>query len=314
VGSGRSGTTLVQSIFDSHPRLAVTHEAHFVVPMARRRWLYETGGGVDTQRFVGDLYRDLKFRSLGLPRKDVFDAIARAADFADACRAVFAVFASTRGKELYGDKTPHFVKHIPLLARLFPETRFVHVVRDGRDAALAFRQRDFGPRSVVDAALYWKRNVERGQAAGRRLGPDRYTEVRYEDLVSEPEPTVRAVCAFLGLEFQAEMLRYYERADAILSTLTHPTIHENLRLPLTFGLRDWRRTMTTHESQLFAAAAGGTLRRAGYEVPHVDPSIRVRLEVAWHWIGWQRQRLAAALRNARHALRRLRGSATEGES
>ena len=51
---------------------------------------------------------------------------------------VYAVYAEERGKARWGDKTPMYMQNLRLLERLFPDALFVHLIRDGRDAALSF--------------------------------------------------------------------------------------------------------------------------------------------------------------------------------
>ncbi len=204
VGSGRSGTTLYRNIFDSHSELAMTHEAHFVVPIVRNRRRYE-GDGFDVARFVDDLYRNPNFRRQGLDRVDVEAALAAAPpeDTAAAVRTVFSTYAARHGKRRYGDKTPGYVTGIGLLADVFPESRFVHIIHDGRDVALGYLDRDeWGPSTLADAAFYWASRVRRGQASGRQLGADPVHRVplrgsggrprgRHPQAVRVPRPRVR---------------------------------------------------------------------------------------------------------------------------
>src|SRR4051794_27483455 len=139
VGCGRSGTTLVRALLDAHPDLAFPDESFFPVWMGRQRARYETGGGVATEAFTAELLDHKWFRHWGLDAALVRAELQRGkpATFADAVRIAYACYASAKGKPRYGDKTPIFVLHIPMLAELFPEAVFVHVVRDGRDVALS---------------------------------------------------------------------------------------------------------------------------------------------------------------------------------
>src|SRR5205823_5272444 len=109
---------------------------------------------------------------------------------------------------------------------LFPSTRFVHLVRDGRDVALsALDWVGHGPsvryalwedEPVAVCALWWGRRVSAGRAAGPTLGPGRYREVQYEALVQRPEGAIRDLARFLALPFDPHMLRFHEgRARAI---------------------------------------------------------------------------------------------------
>lgn len=296
VGCGRSGTTLLRNIFDSHSALAMTHESHFIGPMARSRARYETGTGFDVDAFVHDLYRDANFVRQGLGVETINAALesARPESYAAAVRAVFAAYAISGGKELYGDKTPGSVTQIELLAELFPEARFVHIIRDGRAVALSYLERpEWGPETMAEAAHHWKNRVQRGRTAGRAVGPNRYLEVRYEDIVTTPEEVTRQVCDFLGLEFEEAMLRYHENSAEFIATTKDPAAFKNLSKPITGGLRDWEDEISDKDLRLFEAIAGDLLTELGYPVSAGSPGISTRGRVVLAAVSWQWKRLVS---------------------
>lgn len=289
VGSGRSGTTLLRAMFDAHPQMAVTHEAHFVAAMGRRRKRYERPHGLAVERFVADLFEDKKFRGVGLHEGEVREALAAppAATYADAVRRVFALHARRYGKPRYGDKTPGYVLRIPLLAGLFPEARFIHIIRDGRDVATAFSDVRFGPHGVAETAIYWKRRVSRGRRAGHALSLRRYREIRYEDLVAEPETVLHELCDFTDLEFDPAMLRYFEQAGRSVGDTGIPEAHQRLLLPPTRGLRNWRDEMSRDDVRLFEGVAGDLLADLGYSCAFERLSLADRVGARWSWFRWQ---------------------------
>jgi Sulfotransferase family len=288
VGCGRSGTTLVRAMGDGHPELAVPPESHFVVPMARRR----RSDQFDVSAFVEQLYTYDSFRLWDLDRVVLEKALvdSRPAGYPDAVRAVFRAYAQERGKPRYADKTPGYVLHIAALARLFPEAVFVHVVRDGRDVASSFRDVGWAD-SVEQAALHWRLRVRRGRRAGRALADGRYHEVRYEDLVGDPESQLRLLCAAIELPFAPEMVDSAARADDVIRTTRHPDYHRRLAAPPTPGLRDWRRELSEEEVARFELLAGGTLADFGYERSGVRVSSAVRRDVYQQWVRWQLHRV-----------------------
>lgn len=267
VARGRSGTTLLRAMFDAHPDIAIPNESHFIVQFGRWRAKYERHDGFDLERLTDDLFRHWAFRRWGLPSDRVLEAYAADPpnDFATAIRRLYATYAEHHGKSRYGDKTPSYVLSIDLLAATFPEALFIHLIRDGRDVALSYLDTDFGSRTFGQAAIYWDRFVRAGRASGDGLGPDRYREVRYEDLVRDPERILTELCAFVGLAFDERMLRYHERADTLVSGLSHKEHHRNLYRPPTVGLRDWRTGLSRHDQAVFESLAGELLAELGYE-------------------------------------------------
>ena len=291
VSSGRSGLTLLGMIFGSHPNLAVAHEPRFLATMIPKRAEYEQAGGLDVDRFLDDLYAVGNYKRLGLAEKEVRQALEEAGvtSLPDAVRVVFEVYAADRGKSLYGDKTPLYITFIDPIAETLPEARFVHLVRDGRDVTLAYLERDKGPASVAEGAFHWELRVTRGRESGRRIGPERYREFRYEDLIEDTEGTVRDICDFLDLEFHPLMLDYRQTSEDFLAGAKNPGDHQHLTMAPTKGLNDWRTQMSEKDLRLFQAIAGDTLEAFGYPLGPVEPASRPT--VWWEWARWQTRRV-----------------------
>ena len=222
---------------------------------------------------------------------------------------------AARGKARYAEKTPINVLHIELLADVFPEARFIHLIRDGRDVALSYLDTDFGASSLPEAAVQWRRFVRKGRRSGARVGAHRYQEVRYEDLVADPDTVLRSLCEFIDLPFDPSMLRYHERAGVILRNTSHRAHHGRIALPPTSGLRDWRRDMDPRDTALFEALAGDLLEELGYERATQVLGLDVRLAAFGARLDliWQRAR-----RRIRRSVRRdpylPRARAREGAS
>lgn len=309
VGCGRSGTTLLRSIFDSHPDLAVMHESRFVVSLAKRAGRYRSGPDFDAAAFTADLaglpIGQSRFAELGIPAAEVAQLLraGRVGDVAEAIRTVFARYAEAEGKRRYGDKTPTYVVDLPLIAALLPEARFVHLIRDGRDVALAYRDAHFGPAGLDAAAVFWANRVRAGRRAGAALGPGRYHEVRYEDVVADPEPVVRSLCDFLELDFHPAMLRYPERAGALVASTGHQQHHRHLHRPPVAGLRDWRTQLPVSTAVVFDLVARDLLAELGYPpAPPVSAAERraARLRLARARVAeWSRLRRLSVRRTVR---------------
>lgn len=278
VGCDRSGTTLIQAVFDGHSRLAIPYESHFIPMLLRRRERYEAEAGFELDGFLADLFAYPFVERWGPSKKDLTEALRdrRPSDVPDAIRAIFEFYAASQGKPAYGDKTPGYVRAIPRIASSFPESKFVHIIRDGRDVALSLLDVEWAPDSIVDAARFWKQRVEAGRNAGRVLGSDRYVELHYETFVEAPEKETKRICTFLGLRFEEGMLDYGRKAESIIGQSSVPHRHEGLREAPTKGRRDWRHQMEPKDVFLFEAVAGDALTSFGYErfALEVPPAIR----------------------------------------
>jgi Sulfotransferase family len=276
VACGRSGTTLVRAILDSHPDMAIPPETHFILSMLVRRRRYERDGHFAVEPFKAELERR-GLRRLGLSTKDVVADLAalEPLDTPDAIRRVFSLYAARRGKARYGNKTPVHVLSVATLADAFPEARFIHVIRAGREVALSYLDIDIGPQTVAAAAMRWRRWVNRGRADGHTLGLARYLEVRYEHLLADPRAVTEIMCGFVELPFHPAMLRYYERADDVLGGINRPEYFSGLRLPPT-EMRDWRREMAPTDVATFELVAGDLLKELGYQASGTPAGLRAR--------------------------------------
>lgn len=309
VGCGRSGNTLLRAFLDSHPEMAIPGESYFLVQLGNRyaRPKYEGHDGFRVDAFVEDLCATRWFSRWGPPAAEVRNHLAstRPGDIAQAFRDVYALYAARRGKRRYGDKTPTYVVRMRLLADLFPESRFVHIVRDGRDVALGMLDGGFNQTTLDECAVYWGTRVSRGREHGRALGPSRYLEIRYEEMVADPETTLQQVCGFIDLQYSEDMLRYQDRVSEISESDGSPPHYRNISRPPTRGLRDWRTQMAQHDVEVFEALAGDVLSEFGYERGAERIGVRARADA----------RRRQAQTRARRALRRLdrRRSVARGE-
>ena len=278
VGAPRSGTTLLRLMLDAHPQLAIPPETGFLrlaPPLAGQGW-EEFFAAV-----VGFPESAPAWEEFGIPSDDFARELAALAPFsvAGGFRTFYRLYAARHGKPRWGDKTPQYCRHLPAIAALLPEARFVHLVRDGRDVAVSLRERWFSPgHDIAVQAAFWRDQV----AAARRDGPatGRFLELRFEDLVREPEASLRRLCHFLELAFDPAMLGYPQRAAARLAE--HGTRYrrdgtvlvsreERLRQqahvdrpPDAAKIGVWRTALSAAEAGRFDAVAGDLLSAYGY--------------------------------------------------
>jgi hypothetical protein len=115
----------------------------------------------------------------------------------------FRYFAEKKGKERWCEKTPMNAHHIAALGKVFPKAKFIHIIRDARSCAASCRRRFFTTPQM--AALRWKQTLRTARRQGEGV-PGRYLEIRYEDLVGEPERWMREICGFLDVPFDVKVL------------------------------------------------------------------------------------------------------------
>jgi hypothetical protein len=289
VGSPRSGTTMLQYRLRNHPRISLpTGESHFIVSLYRHQEKY---GDLSRLENIRQVLQAMHAQNRSFLETDLhglkFDIDALASDLHAEGRhtmpaivsGLFEKNARGEGKARWGDKTPYYVMHLPKLLEWFPDAQFIHLIRDGRDVALSLfgRQHDFHVYNTYFAAEYWESYVEKGHALGSALPPDQYLELRYEDLLAQPEATMRKLCAFLGEAYSAEL---FEVASVDGPSKT-PLVHKPLQAD---NAGKWRSKMSTSQILAFEGVAGKTLREFGYDLisPGTPPALVTKAAYRLH--------------------------------
>lgn len=293
VGHGRSGTTLLRSLLDSHPDVAIPGESGFIPPLLQWR------GPFDADQFADLLESYDRLSRWGVNESFLRQNLSEAASPADGIRAAYKTYAQMQGATVYGDKTPTYVLKIRELADAFPESQFIHMIRDGRDVAMSVIEQRWGPTRIAPAMMTWKQHVEAGQRAGLAL-ETRYLEIRYEELIDDPEGMCRVVCAFLGLRFSPVMLDHDASAVRALSMSYDTAAHRHLGSGIV-KVRDWRKEMDADVALVAEQVVGRSwLRRMGYPLEHRPAHLRMRIAAKWSAWWWR----AALI--VRRSARRLR--------
>jgi len=273
VGCSRSGTTLLKRMINAHSEVAIPLESHWITKYYEERRGLTPDGHVQPN-LLRHLLKHRKFSKLKFSRDELESLIPSdgAISYTDFVSAIYDLYGRRKGKKLVGDKTPPYTRQIPLLHSLWPKSKFVHIIRDGRDVGLSVlnwkrarttvgRIGTWHEHPVSTVALWWKWYVRLGREGGRALGPDLYYELRYEALLENPERECRGVCNFLGLRFDSAMLTYHENR-----TKTDPGLDAKAAwLPPTRGLRNWKTQMAEEDLEKFEAAGGDLLDELGYQ-------------------------------------------------
>jgi hypothetical protein len=219
VGLPRSGTKLLRDLLNQHPRIGITTvESHFLpFMMARFGESPNFENEQEFSRFFSEFTRTPFYWNMCRQGRRLDDkTLTTTADLMSWSSIFEAIlkFYAPSGKRMagfiWGDKTPGYVNHMPLLKDLFPRAKFLHIIRDPRDYCLSV-QKTWG-KHMYRAADTWRRTLEKRRPEGQRLGHS-YKEVHYEALLSDPLGVLSEVCLFLGCEFTPTMTSLDEPAE-----------------------------------------------------------------------------------------------------
>jgi hypothetical protein len=175
---------------------------------------------------------------------------------------VFRCYVDQRFPEavMWGDKSPINAFNLPRLLAMFPTARYLHLLRDGRDAISSMMARG---RALKTATRRWVTSVEQVVALQPRVPPRRFLEVRYEQLVSEPETTLPRICAFLDVGYTSRMLDFWKLPSTIQHE--HYEHHRNLGKPVfTDSIGRWSERLSKADQEYVLSRTSHFLRRFGY--------------------------------------------------
>jgi hypothetical protein len=273
-GCPRSGTTLLRNILNRHSQLAVSPESSFLNEVFRT--LYVTGRTNDLQFAWQEIREHPFFVRWELPDSAIRAVLAEhpPRSYGDLIRVLFAAHAAQQGKPLSADKTPYHALMFELLAEMFPTSRFVHVLRDPREVCMSLALQYFHFGGLAGAALWWQLHVGLAQRAAAVLG-DRLLEVRYEELVADPQRELAWLCAWLDLPFEPALLESGQALEA-----AEIPRRDAAYLAPQVGLRRWESELTRDDLGLIEAIAGPTMRAVGYDPAVRWPSMRAMWEIA----------------------------------
>ena len=221
LGCDRSGTSLLHRLMSAHSQLHIIFEEAVAL---RLRHLYATR---DLEALTRALLEDFSsFRNIDFDglRDDV--RMLGTVDFADVVALLHRRVAALHGKPLWGEKAPIFCRHILPLAMMFPRSRFIQIVRDPRAVAMSLVRHISGPGTYWHAAREWAYSVGLATVDFRTLGLHRGLTIRFEDLVRDPETTIRGICQFLDLDPEPGMIEPESRKKLDLGSKSMNRLHQ----------------------------------------------------------------------------------------
>ena len=270
VGTERSGSNLLRAMLNAHANIAIPHPPHLF------KELHPLLG------YYGDLNIDGNFRQLIQDAAKLVDLHfapwpiqideelvfrnAKQRDLYCVYAEIYEQYLTHAGKKRWGCKSTFMIHHVDEILKHHSSPRIIHLVRDGRDVAVSAKSSIFNHYHPFYVAQLWSKQQRVGMALAKKLTPELFLTVRYEDLVSDPQKEVKRVCAFLNEEYSERLLEFFkgESASELSSlsgswkNLANPVMKEN------FG--KFRTALSPEEVLEFERIAYQELRHFGYEL------------------------------------------------
>ncbi|MEM8947292.1 MAG: sulfotransferase [Planctomycetota bacterium] len=205
VGSPRSGTHLLRFCLSQHPRIYICPEtAFFFQVYGNRKLIPESTISENVEKLFNKLYRsgDPTMREFDYLREELTARVANeVTTYSQFAETVLAAFAAAKGKERWGEKTPLHSLYLQQIFELFPSSRVLMLNRSPKNVIASYVKSSHLPNDFYKGAA----ECYLCYTAGRRFA-DKIHQVSYDDLTCQPEQTLRAICDYIGEEFDPRML------------------------------------------------------------------------------------------------------------
>jgi LPS sulfotransferase NodH len=282
VGVDRSGTTLLSLMLDAHSRIAIPYESNFFVRYYQQKELFEDlKDRNDRLALVKSILSTpyVKKWDWKITPEEVID-LDKCSNLQNTISQIYQAYADSFGKDIWGEKSPLYTEHIYLLNDLFPSARYIHIIRDGRDVALSIMQRWWGPNDFANAIRYWNRTIICARKMLKMLPKERYIEVRFEDLVSNPANEIKKITDFIGVDFEEKMVSGYTKtAQQKVGERIHQHHVHLTKPPSSSQAYKWKKTLKPVDQAIAYQIAGDTLVELGYPEGIKNHPLKILREV-----------------------------------
>lgn len=274
-GCPRSGTTLLRSMLNAHPVLALPRETHFVLEAYARRATFgdlrDDRNRMRLAKWIATRKRT-QFDRLELDTGRAVTALHRAPPTVGSLvGTALKLYADRFDKPRWGDKRPMHVQELPAIFDMFPDAQFITIVRDPRAVVASMKKLgwldSWYDGTVAGGVDRWLHSVRAGRQGLRRHRDDQLLEIRYEDLVDDPAGVLGHVCTFLGLSDDGlEAMLQFHRGDTDIPTPQRSKYHPKLMQPVTdAALQSWNGVLTLEEVAFVEQTTGREMAHYGYE-------------------------------------------------
>lgn len=284
--SPRSGTTLLRTMLNAHPDLAIPLETRFLRGAFQRRGKWgDLRVEANRQKFIDRLVtnRGTRFHKFGFDPAEAARRMHEAPGHTIGSIAAtpFVMYAEETGAKRWGDKRPAYIRGTGYIFSMFPDAQFVHLVRDPRGSVASMLKLGWFDGSVPKGLELWMRSIDAAEQARARLSSDQFYELRYEDLLADPESEIRALATWLQLDPAGvdAMLDFHEDNDVPASDY-----HWKVSQPVDpANATKWADSLTSDQLALVDHVAGHELDRFGYDRADQGPASEALLAEYQQW-------------------------------
>lgn len=236
-GAPRSGTSLLQAIFNQHTMCSSPPESH-ILETFEYAAVKKAREALNNKSILVQLLKEDKWiHRLGINAEDIVEKLPENASGLDLFRLYMEEYVSGSGKEVLVEGAPLNIWYLKKLHIDFPGSYILHIVRDPRDVILSTEKATYNKPfdfPAEEIASQFMESYLQGPKFGQQLYGSRYIKMYYEDLITRPEATIRSMCERLGIDFQPAMLEFQKSSERVAAkeedwkaNLSKPFIKDN---------------------------------------------------------------------------------------
>ena len=287
VGNPRSGTTLLRLVLTSHSKINIPPESNFIIRKMKKYKNTIFSSREQVGKFIDELREipeclsekwEISFDNF-FSYPYLVDHIDAGLSYVDLCAVIYQYYNLEKlgkTKDMWGDKNNANTNYIKLLARLYPDAKFVHIVRDGRAVLSSYKQLEnikkhkYAPDLPTETwrvAARWASTVSRCSFHLDKHARGRYIVIRYEDLITEFESTVSSVCEFLDVDFESDMEKFYLLNKKVDLEPSEYEWKKNTRNPIDkTNISKWKLELSKNDIRDFECLSRKILLRYSYSL------------------------------------------------
>lgn len=213
-------------MLNTHSQITVPPESGFALWFAKKYESIQEYNENTYKEYLEDLFSAKKFETWKLNKQEVLEIFMKKKPktYSNMTKLVYEAYSNKKNKrsKIFGDKNNYYIDYVEDLAKVFPETKFLFIIRDGRDVAVSYKQINeisinslYKPKleqNITKIAKEWTKNAS---TLKKFVTNDRVPAmfVRYEDLLTNTEKTMKKVLSFLGLNYESLILNFYKYND-----------------------------------------------------------------------------------------------------
>ena len=222
LGNPRSGTSLFRLMLNANVNIISPPECGFMQWWHEKyhNWCIRDNNNERLNEYISDILTSKKMESWNLNFNSLSNFIKEQEpkNYKDLSACVYYLYGQKKSTPItIVDKNNYYIDHLDWLKSLWPNARFLHLVRDGRDVSCSYREieslntdsiyKPKLPQKISEIAIEWTKNNQNIEA---EMSQGNYMLVRYEDLILKTTETLKDVCDFLAVGFHQSMLNYYK--------------------------------------------------------------------------------------------------------